>query len=40
MEDFVRLRINSGVQPIAMLVKLNHCLVERDVIRILIYCRL
>jgi len=36
MENFVRLWINSSVQPITMFVKLNHRLVERDVIRILV----
>jgi len=38
MEDFVRLWINRSVQPIAVFVKLNHRLVERDVIRILVIC--
>ncbi|AFO59119.1 hypothetical protein NJ7G_3903 [Natrinema sp. J7-2] len=36
MENFVRLWINSSVQPILMFVKLNHRLVKRDVIRILV----
>jgi len=40
MKDIVRFRINSSVQPIPMFVELNHCLVERDVIRLLILCRL
>ena len=40
MEDFVRSWINSSVQPITIIVKLNHCFVERDVIRHLIICRL
>jgi len=38
--DFVCFWINSSVQPIPMFVELNHCLVERDVIRLLILCRL
>jgi len=40
MKDIVRFWINSSVQPIPMFVELNHCLVERDVIRLLILCRL
>ncbi len=40
VEDVVRFRIDSSVQPIPMVVKLNHCLVERDVIRLLVIRRL
>ncbi len=40
MECFVRLRINRSVQPRAVFVTLNHRLVERDVIRVLVGCRL
>ncbi|ELY76695.1 hypothetical protein C486_17587, partial [Natrinema gari JCM 14663] len=36
MGDFVRLWINGSVQPISMFVKLNHRLIERDVIRIFV----
>ncbi len=40
MEYVVRFWIDSGVQPIAMFVKLNHRLVKCDVIRFLVNCRL
>ncbi len=40
MKAIVRLRIDSSVQPIAIFLKLNHRLVERDVIRFLVNCRL
>ncbi len=40
MEDIVRVWIGGSVQPIAMFVKLNHRLVECDVIRFLVICRL
>ncbi|AFO58408.1 hypothetical protein NJ7G_3188 [Natrinema sp. J7-2] len=36
MENLVRLWVNSSVQPIAMFGKLDHRLIERDVIRILV----
>ncbi len=40
MVDFVRFRIDSSEQPIPIFIELNHCLVKRDVIRLLIICRL
>lgn len=33
MEDLVRCGIDGGVQPVALVVDLNHRLVDRDVIR-------
>jgi hypothetical protein len=33
MEEIVRIRINGGVQPIPFVVKLNHGLINRNVIR-------
>ena len=36
MQNFVRFWLDSSVQPIAMVVKLNHRLVKRDVIRLLV----
>ena len=33
MEEFVRLGINSGVQPATFVIHLDHRLVDRDVIR-------
>lgn len=35
VQEFVRFEIDSGVQPVALIVESNHDLVERDVIRIL-----
>ncbi|ELY37794.1 hypothetical protein C496_19870 [Natronorubrum tibetense GA33] len=40
MEYLVSFWIDSSVQPIAVFVKLNHRFVKRDVIRILVNCRL
>ncbi|ELZ09887.1 hypothetical protein C478_16947 [Natrinema thermotolerans DSM 11552] len=40
VEYIVCFWIDRSVQPIAMFIKLNHRLVERDVIRLLILCRL
>ncbi len=40
MEYIVRFWIGSSVQPIAMFIKLNHRLVERDVIQFLVNYRL
>jgi hypothetical protein len=32
-EEFVRVWIDGGVQPVRLIVQLNHGLVDRDVIR-------
>jgi hypothetical protein len=34
VEKFVRLRINRSVQPVPILIKLNHGFVDGDVIRL------
>ena len=34
MEQFVRVRIDRGVQPVALVIELNYGLVDRNVIRI------
>ena len=34
VKELIRLRIDSGIQPVTFVVDLNHRLVERDVIRI------
>jgi hypothetical protein len=39
VEKFVRLGIDGGVQPAALVVHLDHRLVDRDVIRCCIACR-
>jgi hypothetical protein len=38
MEYTVRVWIDGSALPIAMFVELNHCLIERDVIRFLVIC--
>ncbi len=38
MEKFVRFGIDSSVQPVALIVKLDHGFVERNVIRLASRC--
>jgi len=40
MEQAIGVRIDSGVQPISLGIKLNHRSVDRNVIRISTICRL
>jgi len=40
MEKIVRFGIDNSVQPVALIVELDHGLVERDVIRLGTVCRL
>ena len=40
VKQLIRLRLNGGVQPVALVVDLNHVFIDGDVIRVDITARL